>query len=84
MLTGSANAPAFGVCFRRCRRAEVTPERDGAQWFGANALPMLPGPGGFFTDSAYYLGADPVFQAIPHTASTATITFEIEGGRAIP
>lgn len=37
------------------------------------------GPGGFFTDSAYYLGADPVFQNIPHTGSTATFTFQIEG-----
>jgi len=38
------------------------------------------GPGSFYTDSAYYLGADPVFQNIAHTASTATITFQIEGG----
>src|SRR5262249_46676082 len=37
------------------------------------------GPGGFYTDSAYYLGADPVFQNIPHTASSVTITFQIEG-----
>lgn len=37
------------------------------------------GPGGFFTDSAYYMGADPVFQAIPHTSPTAILTFEIEG-----
>lgn len=37
------------------------------------------GPGGFFTDSAYYLGADPIFQNIPHTASSALITFVIEG-----
>jgi len=33
------------------------------------------GPGGFHTDSAYDLGADPVLQGIAHTASTATITF---------
>jgi hypothetical protein len=37
------------------------------------------GPGGFFTDSAYNLGADPVFSNIPHTASSATITFLIRG-----
>ena len=37
------------------------------------------GPGGFFTDSAYYLGADPIFQNIAHTSSTALITFIIEG-----
>ena len=37
------------------------------------------GPGGFWTDSAYYVGADPVFQSIAHTGSTATLTFQIEG-----
>ncbi|HET8734187.1 MAG TPA: hypothetical protein VFM45_10510, partial [Anaeromyxobacteraceae bacterium] len=37
------------------------------------------GPGGFYTDSAYDLGADPRFAHIPHTASTATFTFRIEG-----
>ena len=37
------------------------------------------GPGSFFTDSAYYLGADPVFQNIAHTGSTAIFTFQIEG-----
>ncbi len=37
------------------------------------------GPGSFYTDSAYDLGADPLFQHIPHTASTATFTFRIEG-----
>ena len=38
------------------------------------------GPNGFFTDSAYYLGADPIFQNIAHTSSSALITFVIEGG----
>ncbi|MGI8966092.1 MAG: PEP-CTERM sorting domain-containing protein [Limisphaerales bacterium] len=38
------------------------------------------GPGGFFTDSAYDLGADPVFSNIPHTASSLTLRFLIEGG----
>jgi len=33
----------------------------------------------YSTDSAYNLGADPVFQGIAHTASTATFTFRIEG-----
>ena len=37
------------------------------------------GPGGFFTDSAYNLAADPTFSNIPHTASSATIRFVIEG-----
>lgn len=36
------------------------------------------GPGSFYTDSAYNMGADPQFQLIPHTASTLTITFTIE------
>lgn len=35
--------------------------------------------GGFFLDSAYNLGADPVFSNIPHSASSATITFVIRG-----
>ncbi|MEO8040126.1 MAG: FxDxF family PEP-CTERM protein [Betaproteobacteria bacterium] len=35
--------------------------------------------GGFYTDSAYDLGADPIFQNITHTASTASFTFRIEG-----
>jgi hypothetical protein len=37
------------------------------------------GPGGFYTDSAYNLGADPTFSNIPHSASSATIRFVIEG-----
>ncbi|MBL8748568.1 MAG: hypothetical protein JNK78_05365 [Planctomycetes bacterium] len=37
------------------------------------------GPGGFYTDSAYWLGGDPTFQAIGHSASTLTITMVIEG-----
>lgn len=37
------------------------------------------GPGGFFTDSAYNLAADPTFSNIPHTASSATIRFVIQG-----
>jgi hypothetical protein len=37
------------------------------------------GPGGFYTDSAYYLGADPVFQNIAHTSSSAVLTFVVEG-----
>ncbi|MDC6167371.1 PEP-CTERM sorting domain-containing protein [Paucibacter sp. XJ19-41] len=37
------------------------------------------GPGGFYTDSAYNLGADPRFQQIAHSGSTAVITFLIEG-----
>lgn len=38
------------------------------------------GPGSFFTDSAYWLGADPGFLAIGHTSSTLTIAMRIEGG----
>ncbi|QOI99738.1 MAG: PEP-CTERM sorting domain-containing protein [Phycisphaeraceae bacterium] len=37
------------------------------------------GPGGFYTDSAYNLAADPVFSGIPHTAPTLTISFIMEG-----
>ena len=37
------------------------------------------GPGGYYTDSAYDMGADPQFQNIPHTAPTAAITFTLEG-----
>jgi hypothetical protein len=36
------------------------------------------GAGTFYTDSAYNMGADPQFQLLPHTASTLTLTFEIE------
>jgi hypothetical protein len=38
------------------------------------------GPGGFYTDSAYDLGRDPRFDDWPHNASTATVTFILEGG----
>lgn len=37
------------------------------------------GPGGFYTDSAYNLGADPIFSNIAHTASTLTVQFFIQG-----
>lgn len=37
------------------------------------------GPGGYYTDSAYWLGGDPWFQSIGHSASTLTITMEITG-----
>lgn len=37
------------------------------------------GPGGYYTDSAYDLGADPTFANLPHTASTAVLTFVLEG-----
>lgn len=37
------------------------------------------GPGSFFTDSAYNLGADPLFANFAHTGSTATIDFFIFG-----
>lgn len=37
------------------------------------------GPGGYHTDSAYNLGADPRFSGFAHSASTATISFLIEG-----
>jgi hypothetical protein len=37
------------------------------------------GPGGYYTDSAYWLGGDPLFQNIGHSASSLTLTFEIEG-----
>lgn len=37
------------------------------------------GPGGFYTDSAYDFGADPQFAGIAHSASTAILSFVIEG-----
>lgn len=37
------------------------------------------GPGGYYTDSAYNLGADPIFSNIAHSASTLTIQFSIQG-----
>lgn len=37
------------------------------------------GPGSFYTDSAYNLGADPRFANFAHTGSTATIDFFIFG-----
>ncbi|MEZ4248774.1 MAG: hypothetical protein R3B99_11090 [Polyangiales bacterium] len=37
------------------------------------------GPGGFYTDSAYDLSLDPIFDGLPHTASTATFVFTLEG-----
>lgn len=36
------------------------------------------GPGSYYTDSAYNMSVDPVFQNILHTASSATIEFVIE------
>jgi alpha-tubulin suppressor-like RCC1 family protein len=44
----------------------------------ARRLELGFGAGGFFSDSAYDMGADPRFQLLPHTASTLTLTFEIE------
>ena len=37
------------------------------------------GPGSYYTDSAYNLGADPIFGNIAHSASTANIQFFIQG-----
>ena len=37
------------------------------------------GPGGFYTDSAYNLGLDPVFAGIPHSAASVTLQFFIAG-----
>jgi PEP-CTERM motif len=37
------------------------------------------GPGGFYTDSAYDLGADPRFSNFAHSASSATIQFFVFG-----
>ncbi len=42
------------------------------------------GPGTYYTDSAYDLGADPVFSNFVHSASTAVFTFEIEGAGIQP
>ena len=37
------------------------------------------GPGGYYTDSAYNFGADPIFSGFAHTGSTAKIDFYIYG-----
>lgn len=37
------------------------------------------GPGGYYTDSAYDFGKDPQFQQLPHSASSATLVFTLEG-----
>ncbi len=37
------------------------------------------GFGSIYADSAYNMAADPIFQRIPHTASTAVFTFVLEG-----
>ncbi|MFO0857499.1 MAG: hypothetical protein U0640_09120 [Phycisphaerales bacterium] len=37
------------------------------------------GPGSYYRDSAYDMGMEPRFQNLPHTASTLTIDFLIEG-----
>ncbi|MGC4001158.1 MAG: hypothetical protein QM767_28340 [Anaeromyxobacter sp.] len=37
------------------------------------------GPGGYYTDSAYDLGAEPRLQGLPHTSATARFTLRIEG-----
>jgi len=37
------------------------------------------GPGSFYTDSAYDMSLEPAFHRIPHSGSTATFTFQIEG-----
>ena len=37
------------------------------------------GPGGYYTDSAYNLGADPGFSNIAHSGSSLTLQFIIEG-----
>jgi len=37
------------------------------------------GPGSFYTDSAYDLGADPFFASIPHSGNTLTIALTMEG-----
>lgn len=37
------------------------------------------GPGSYYTDSAYWLGGDPLFHNIGHTGSSVTVDFVIEG-----
>ena len=37
------------------------------------------GPGSYYTDSAYDLGADPFFASIAHSGSSLTVAFVIEG-----
>ncbi len=42
------------------------------------------GPGNPFTDSAYDFGADPYLATIPHSATSATIAFVMEGPGNVP
>ncbi|MDO8348940.1 MAG: hypothetical protein Q7T30_01800, partial [Planctomycetota bacterium] len=42
-------------------------------------LGFTTGPGTYFTDSAYWLGGDPFFAALPHSAASAVLTFVVEG-----
>lgn len=37
------------------------------------------GPGSFYTDSAYDMALEPAFEELAHTASTAVLTFTLEG-----
>ncbi len=37
------------------------------------------GPGGYYTDSAYDFGLDPVLQGIAHSAASAVLVFTLEG-----
>ena len=37
------------------------------------------GPQSNYSDSAYWMGGDPIFQRIPHSASSVTITLRLEG-----
>jgi hypothetical protein len=37
------------------------------------------GPGGYYTDSAYNLGADPTFHGIPHSGANVVLKFTLEG-----
>jgi len=38
------------------------------------------GPGSYYTDSAYNMGADPTFKNIPHLGPNAVLKFTLEGG----
>lgn len=82
-----ATGNAFGGSFLRSPTANtVTLQLSGLPAHGSvdiafllAAIDSLDGTGSYFTDSAYDLGREPALRGIPHTASSLTLQFVIEG-----
>ena len=79
------NVKLDGVSIFRESFANATPSQD--QTYVAPPGGLLArrvdlgftGPGSFYTDSAYDMSVEPRFHNIPHSSSTATISFVMEG-----